>query len=148
MDVLSHSTKEPVMYRTKWLIAAAMLIFAANAYGQTIVVESPVIPVQSEVVYYPPATAPVVVNSPVVTGQTVWYSPAPASVAPALTVTGSAAPVVVAYPPSAYAAPVTVYRPTVVTPYSTYYLGRGSVGQPKIYVPGQPVRNAFRWAAP
>jgi hypothetical protein len=29
-----------------------------------------------------------------------------------------------------------------------YYVGRGILGQPKLYVPGQPIRNALRWLTP
>ena len=28
------------------------------------------------------------------------------------------------------------------------YVGRGALGQPTVYVPGQPVRNLFRWVTP
>jgi len=47
-------------------------------------------------------------------------------------------------------APAIVYRPVVPVfrmPRS-YVVGRGILGQPKVYVPGQPVRNTFRWLTP
>jgi hypothetical protein len=134
---------------TKWLFLVATL-FVGQAFGQTIVYETPVAPIESRVVYYPPTPAPVVVNSPVVSGQTVWYSPPATTYAPSVTVQS---PTVVgyapAYSPTVVGSPATVYRPTVVSPYTTvmpyssYY-----VSQPKVYVPGQPVRNVLRWAAP
>ncbi len=45
------------------------------------------------------------------------------------------------------AAPRIDYRPTMpaVSVPRTYYLGRGILGQPKLYVPGQPLRNALRF---
>lgn len=35
-------------------------------------------------------------------------------------------------------------RPAAPLP-SSYYVGRGLLGQPKLYVPGQPIRNTLRW---
>ncbi len=43
-----------------------------------------------------------------------------------------------------------VFRP-VIAPFpmpAQYEVGRGIVGQPKIYVPGQPIRNFLRWVTP
>ena len=39
------------------------------------------------------------------------------------------------------------YRPLwpVVTMPPNYYFGRGILGQPKVYVPGQPIRNVLRY---
>lgn len=47
-------------------------------------------------------------------------------------------------------APWWVYRPLVpvAAPPPVYYLGRGIIGQPKVYIPGQPVRNALRFLTP
>ena len=47
-------------------------------------------------------------------------------------------------------APYVAFRPVVplVAMPSAYYVGRGIFGQPKVYVPGQPVRNALRWLTP
>ena len=56
----------------------------------------------------------------------------------------------------------TVYRSRVATPRyaqyrpvvtltrmpGQYFVGRGIIGQPKVYVPGQPVRNFFRYISP
>jgi hypothetical protein len=47
--------------------------------------------------------------------------------------------------------PATVsYRPLVaIAPMPcAYEVGRGILGQPKLYVPDQPVRNFFRWISP
>ena len=43
-----------------------------------------------------------------------------------------------------------LYRPIVaLRPMPTgYYVGRGIIGQPKLYVPGQPIRNFVRWLTP
>jgi hypothetical protein len=46
--------------------------------------------------------------------------------------------------------PVVTYRPLVpVTPMpAQYYVGQGLLGQPKLYVPAQPVRNFLRYLSP
>ena len=79
----------------------------------------------------PAATRPYIVPSPTVS------SPAVPSPAPA------------AYPQITYGPPATpqvVYRQEV--PLGGVTLGRGVIGQPKLYVEGQPVRNFFRWLSP
>ena len=42
------------------------------------------------------------------------------------------------------------YRPLwpVVTMPPNYFVGRGVLGQPKVYVPGQPIRNVLRYLTP
>jgi hypothetical protein len=54
---------------------------------------------------------------------------------------------VYAHPPQPIPPPVTAYRPLipVAPPPPQYYLGRGIFGQPKLYVPEQPVRNFLRY---
>jgi hypothetical protein len=54
---------------------------------------------------------------------------------------------VYAHSPQMVAPPVTAYRPLVpvAPPPPSYYLGRGIFGQPKLYVPEQPVRNFLRY---
>lgn len=54
---------------------------------------------------------------------------------------------VYAHPPQPVPPPVTAYRPLVpvAPPPAQYYLGRGLFGQPKLYVPEQPVRNFLRY---
>ena len=49
--------------------------------------------------------------------------------------------------PTVPAAPNVVYRPLwpVSPPPQPYYIGPGLLGQPKLYMPGQPVRNFFRY---
>jgi hypothetical protein len=108
------------------------------APGAPIVVARPV--VQSSVVAQPaPAT------------RTVWYSAPAASIAPSLSVP-AAAPAVIAAPVTTVVgtAPTIVYRPvTAVVPVQTsYYVGSGLIGQPKVYVTGQPVRNTLRFLSP
>ena len=46
--------------------------------------------------------------------------------------------------------PTCAYRPlvTVTAMPPTYEVGRGILGQPKLYVPRQPVRNFVRWLTP
>ncbi len=44
-------------------------------------------------------------------------------------------------------APQVVYQPAVAAG-PRYMLGRGVLGQPKLYVEGQPVRNFLRWLTP
>jgi hypothetical protein len=48
--------------------------------------------------------------------------------------------------PTITRAPHTVLRPVIplASPQPTYYFGQGLLGQPKLYVPGQPIRNALR----
>jgi hypothetical protein len=68
----------------------------------------------------------------------------PAANAPAL-LNGYTVPYSVPPPPGAI-----TYRPLVPiaqTP-ASYYMGRGILGQPKVYVPGQPVLNFFRYLSP
>ncbi len=54
---------------------------------------------------------------------------------------------VYAQPPQPVPPPVTAYKPLVpiTPPPKQYYLGRGLFGQPKLYVPDQPVRNFLRY---
>ncbi len=75
------------------------------------------------------------------------YMPADASVPPSLAGPAccppavSAAPVVAA--PAAYR-PLMALRPLP----PNYAVGRGILGQPKVFVPGQPVRNFVRYISP
>jgi hypothetical protein len=51
---------------------------------------------------------------------------------------------------SAVYLPYTSYRtvaPVAAVP-TRYYVGRGILGQPKLYVPGQPLRNFVRYLSP
>lgn len=77
----------------------------------------------------------------------VSYPAAPAARQVVMVPVGGANPVAApgALPPTTI--PGTVYQPFVpsVAPSPVYYFGRGILGQPKIYVPGQPVRNALRF---
>ena len=90
----------------------------------------------AHVVWYPAGTvAPTVLPSR-------W--PVPAAALPT-------APTPLLPPPAWNAAPATiVYRPLIpVVPMPpNYQLGRGILGQPTVYVPGQPVRNFLRYLAP
>ena len=86
-------------------------------------------PVPTTTVQYPPGSMHCVCTP---SGQTVYSMP-PANLAPAG-----------AYPPAySYRAAM----PVSSLP-SDYYFGRGLIGQPKVYVQGQPVRNALRFITP
>jgi hypothetical protein len=76
--------------------------------------------------------------------------PAPAQVPQGTTVLRPIAPPVVVYRPAPIYQPRWVYRPVVplARPPKTYVVGRGVLGQPKVYVPAQPVRNILRWISP
>ena len=77
--------------------------------------------------------APIVVNSPVT-------APVPQTL-PRAYVGPMAAPVPIrAYSPVVAPAPVVAARPV--------YVGRPVVTRTKFYVPGQPIRNVFRWLGP
>lgn len=58
----------------------------------------------------------------------------------------------VGQPTYSYLAPQPTYAYRQSIPVSqlpgNYYFGRGLIGQPKVYVPGQPVRNAVRFISP
>jgi hypothetical protein len=69
---------------------------------------------------------------------TAYYPVAPVVVAPA--------PVVIAPAPVVVPRPVVVARPVVVPAPVVY--GRPVIVRPRVYVPGQPVRNAVRFALP
>jgi hypothetical protein len=81
-----------------------------------------------------PSRAPTTYAGPVTRVQ---YAPAPAYTAPQY-----AAPVI--------GVPHTVYSPVApLTPVrADVQVGRGIYGQPVIYRPGQPLRNAWRWLTP
>ena len=73
--------------------------------------------------------------------------PSPSSTAwPPVVLPPANAPVY-AHSPQLVTPPVTAYRPLVpvAPPPPNYYLGRGIFGQPKLYVPEQPVRNFLRY---
>jgi hypothetical protein len=53
-------------------------------------------------------------------------------------------------PPAVVRTPATAFRPLIPN-YSmppVLYVGQGILGQPKVYVPGQPIRNALRYLSP
>jgi DNA-directed RNA polymerase II subunit RPB1 len=80
--------------------------------------------------YYAPTTAYYAPTTSYYAARTSYYAPT----------TSYYAPTTAYYGATAVAAPVVVGRPAV--------LGSGSLGQPKVYIPGQPIRNALRWATP
>jgi hypothetical protein len=120
---------------TMVVFATAVLAVASGAGAQTYIGYMPAAPVPA-VSYYSPA--PVVGYGPVVATsyyapQTVYYSaPAPYYVA---------APVATPY----YVASPYVPAPVAMAP---VYYGRPVIVRPKVYIPGQPVRNVFRAVTP
>lgn len=48
--------------------------------------------------------------------------------------------------------PVQLWKPVVTAagpmPAANYRIGKGLIGQPKVYVPGQPIRNLVRYLSP
>ena len=134
------------MTRSLFSLAAAGLaaFVCATASAQAVRVEYPL-----SQIYY----SPVVVHRPVVT----YYSPAPQVVSSYSPVVQYGTPVTTYYAPGSVpatqAAPVvTYYAPyaPVVTAYRPVYgANHGAViVRPKVYVRGQPIRNAFRAITP
>ena len=137
-------------------ISAALLLLGvtASASGQIMVDYAAVVAPT-----YVVTARPVVAVSPIVT----WPAPVISYYVPAAEfLPQAAAPTVVrapfttvyrSYPaaaPQAAIVPVVTYRPVVTMRPATapYYVGSGIVGQPKVYVPGQPVRNVLRFVTP
>lgn len=87
----------------------------------------------TSVSYYAPATPEVTYYAPATPTYSTYYAPA------ATYTSYYAAPAVPSY--STYYAPATVY-------YSPYVVGRSVFGAPRVYVPGQPVRNTLKAITP
>ena len=130
------------MFRLRHLLAVAIVAVALPAAARAqVVVYSPYMrPVVPHVAYAPPV--PVVQVAPVAPVVSAYRPAVTTYVAPAATVRAYSTyrPVV-----PAYAAPIVpvsprYYRPAVVGP--------GIGGFPNLYRPGQPVRNALRFAIP
>jgi hypothetical protein len=124
---------------------ALVLGWSASAHGQVVLpyqVYSPVV----ESVTPVPVLPPTVVEAPVAAPTVTYYAPQPTVTyyAPQPTVTYYAPQPTVSY----YApAPTVVYRPApVYVPGPVYYAGRPVVVRPRVYVPGQPLRNVLRAA--
>jgi len=121
-----------------------VLVGAATASAQVVYVSAyPVVTLKPVAVAASPASC-----SPY--AQTVsWTYQRPVNVAPQ-PASACYRAYVPAYPTYTVARPVITYRPVVpVVPMPrAYVIGRGIVGQPTVYVPGQPIRNALRWVSP
>ncbi len=116
------------------VIASAFLVLACGSMAAAceLAVEQPIVVNASQVWSSPPAT--------------VTYRPMPIAAPVQQRVVRGAAPVYTPLPPPAYV-PATTYKPLLPiapTP-AQYQFGRGIFGQPKVYVPGQPVRNLLRY---
>ena len=90
--------------------------------------------------------------APVVPSYTTYYAAAPyvtyyAAPAPSVVYYAPVAPYVTYYAP---ATPYVTYYAPVARPYVAYYgvPGWSVYGTPRVYVPGQPVRNALRAVTP
>ena len=86
------------------------------------------------------AAAPYTAYRPIVAQPVTTFSPVIAPVAPVGPVTYASPVPVTAYSPVVVPAPVVATRPVVVA--------RPVVTRTKFYVPGQPIRNVFRWIGP
>ena len=141
------------MFRRFIPVAVIALIFAvagSNALAQcgcsSTPVYTPVAPSYTSYYAAPVDYAPVAYTS--------YYAP-PVAYAPAPFVSYYAptVPYTTYYAPSvsyaAYYAPGVAYAP-VVAPYRAYYgvPGRSMFGAPRIYVPGEPVRNTLKAVTP
>ena len=89
------------------------------------------------------------VYAPVASGYATYYAPSTAYYAPAPYVSYYTPPVSYAsyYAP---AAPYATYYAPAVVPYRAYYgvPGWSAFGAPRLYMPGQPVRNVLRAVTP
>ena len=122
----------------------------------------------AQVVFTPVVSTPVVVQpAPVVVGSTYtagysssYVAPTYSSLSPVVTTSpvittstySTLSPVVssavVTPAPVVTAAPVVSYRPVVTSYTVPYVAARPVVVSPKVYVPGEPVRNFFRAVTP
>ena len=96
---------------------------------------------------YPPLGA-VSVKPAAATFESAYYLGAPVS---ARSNVDAANPYASGYSqPVVVRSPTTVFRPLIpnYSMPSVLYLGQGFLGQPKVYVPGQPIRNALRYLSP
>lgn len=86
--------------------------------------------------------------APVAPTYATYYAPTYCSRAPNVTYNATAAPQRAYYAPVAQ--PYTTYYTPMAQPYAVYYgsAGRSIYGTPKIYVPGEPVRNVLRAVTP
>jgi len=127
MTVPAFLTKSclPMVVLAVCLLASAEQAEAQVVYmPSTVYYATPTVQAVPQVTYFAPA-APVTTN--VVPTTTTFYAPAPVART-------------TFFVPTTTVVPTTVLRPAVV--------GRGIVGQPKLYVPGQPLRNALRFVTP
>ena len=118
---------------------------ASSASAQVIIYDAPVVAVAPA--YYPPTVA--------IRGRTAaYYAPAYPVAAPVAVRTTSYYSSVSSMPMGtmSYAQPVVAYYPPVAAPVvaarPSYVIGRGVVGQTKVYIPGQPIRNSVRFVTP
>ena len=128
--------------------AAPVATSAAPTYSAYYAAPADNYPAATYSTYYAPAAttytaayAPVVSSGPV--AYTSYYAPAAYAPAPYTTYYAPAVPYATNYAPYAVAAPAAV-------PYRAYYgvPGWSAYGTPRLYVPGEPVRNALRAVTP
>ncbi len=112
-------------------------------------------PVQ-HVAYKQADIAPSLLSPPTPTGNTYYQSTAtpPRSKMQPINGPGCVPPAYINASPAPYpqlvAVPTVTYRPVMaLRPMpGSYEIGRGLLGQPKLYVPNQPVRNFLRYVSP
>ncbi len=132
-------------------ILAASTVFAQCGCGATTTTYMPVAPTYTA--YYAPATVyyPAETYTSCYVPTTTYYAPEvyTSYYTPATTYYAPAAYTSYYTPTTAYYTPYVTYAP-VATPYVTYYgrVGSSVYGTPKVYVRGEPVRNALRTITP
>jgi hypothetical protein len=123
---LGPGTKGRSTMKSRLSFAAAIVLFGSHVLAQEPRIDQPT------VLHAAPAGTAV-------------YGPAPVTLPTTVTLPSPPVPLTrIDY------APIVVYRPILpLAPVpSHYYLGRGILGQPKLYVPGQPIQNLLRYLSP
>jgi hypothetical protein len=141
-------TGDIAMTRTALFAASALALIASVAQAQIVIDSQPVVTTYyapaPTVSYYAPSVsaAPAVTYSPAITSApvTTYYAPTTTYYAP--TTTALYAPTTTTY----YAGTAVVTPVTVTGRPITY--GSSAYGTFRPYVPGQPVRNSFRFFVP
>ena len=142
------------MNRTTLLAACALALIASVAQAQIVIDSPPVVTTYYSpaptVSYYAPtvSAAPVVTYSPTITSVpvTTYYAPTTTYYAPTTTYYAPATTALYApatttyYGGTAIVTPVSLGRPVT--------FGSSAYGTFRPYVPGQPVRNSFRFFVP
>ena len=118
--------------------ALLLILFTCNAFAE--------VPSGPEPIIVTAGYAPSPIQLPPPPAVTTSAYP-PVATVPAACGTPACSPPVLLPPP---ASPTIRYRPVIPVgrPPRPVYLGQGWLGQPKVYVEGQPIRNFFRYLGP